>query len=248
MSRLKVLVVDDDRDFAESLAMAIEGRGHVVDQAFSGREAVERFVACDFDIAFMDVRLPGMNGVESFLEIRRLKPDARVIMMTGYSVEQLLEQAVENGAWGILHKPFDMDKVLRMLDNIKPEGILVVDDDRDFLRSVCGLLTSHGWNVFVATNGRQALDRVVRGGVDVLILDLRMPVLNGLETYLELRRLRCAIPTIIVTAFADEEQESIQRLTSLSIGSILRKPFDPRELIESVEQLARSMGGGEVHE
>jgi two-component system response regulator HydG len=238
MRNVSVLVVDDDRDFAESLVMAIEGRGHRVDVAFSGSEAIKRFRAEAYDIAFMDVRLPGMNGVESFMEIRKMVPNARVVMMTGYSVGQLLQQAVENGAWGVLHKPFDMEDLLDMIERIKPDGILVADDDADFAKNVSDLLTSHGWRVFIAENGRQAVERIRSGGIDILVLDLRMPILDGLETYLELKQTGHALPTILVTAYAAEESSSIDKLTSLSISGILKKPFDPGDLIAAVEQLA----------
>ncbi len=240
MKTPRVFIVDDDRDFAESLALLIEGRGCEIELAYSGEEAIEKFREQDFDITFMDVRLPGMNGVDSFLEIRKLKPSARVVMMTGYSVEQLLERAVEQGAWGILNKPVDVYKVLDMLKNIKPDGILIVDDDDDFVASIKELLVSNGYAVYVARDGREAIERICRNGIDILILDLRMPILSGLETYLELQKVGRAIPTIIVTAYVDEETDSIARLRSLSVSGILRKPFDPRELLAVVDHLSRA--------
>lgn len=239
MRPLRVFVVDDDRDFAESLALLVEGRDCEVELAFSGEEAIEKFREQDFDITFMDVRLPGKDGVESFLEIRKLKPSARVVMMTGYSVEQLLEQAVEHGAWGVLDKPIDVHRVLEMIENIKPDGILIVDDDADFVESIRDLLADNSYMVCVARNGQEAIERIRANGIDILILDLRMPILSGLETYLELKRTGHAIPTLIVTAYADEEAESIEKLRSLSVSGILRKPFDPRELLEAVERLSR---------
>jgi two-component system, NtrC family, response regulator HydG len=84
---LNVFIVDDDKDFAESLSIVLENRGYKVDIAYSGEEAISKFRDHDYDITFMDFKLPGQNGVASFLEIHRLKPEARVVMMTGYSVE-----------------------------------------------------------------------------------------------------------------------------------------------------------------
>ncbi|MFC1890550.1 response regulator, partial [Thermodesulfobacteriota bacterium] len=109
----------------ESLAMTMETRGFEVERAFSGEEAIEKFRSENFDITFMDVRLPGKNGVECFLEIRKFRPDARVVMMTGYSMELLLDQAVDNGAWGVLKKPFDLEKMFDILDRIRPDGVLI---------------------------------------------------------------------------------------------------------------------------
>ena len=116
---LRIFVVDDDRDFAEGLADIFELNGHECELAFNGEEAVEKCKEKDFDIAFMDVKLPGKDGVESFFEIRKTRPHAKIVMMTGYSVEKLLDDALNNGAWGILHKPLDMDKVLEMIAQIR---------------------------------------------------------------------------------------------------------------------------------
>jgi two-component system response regulator HydG len=238
MSSLRVFIVDDDRDFVASLALLLKGRGYQVELAFSGEEAITKLREQDYDIAFMDVRLPGKNGTESFLEIREYIPSARAVMMTGYSVEQLLDQAVEHGAWGVLDKPTNVHQMLEMLESIKPDGILIVDDDLDFVANVKNLLVASGYMVFVARDGRQAIERIRSNGIDILILDLRMPILSGLETYLKLKRTGHAVRTLIVTATLDEHASDVNRLRSLSVSGVLRKPFDPRELLEAVDRLA----------
>jgi two-component system response regulator HydG len=238
MNPMRVFIVDDDRDLAESLSIALEGSGCEVEIAYSGEEAIRIFREKDFDIAFMDVKLPGKNGVESFLEIKKMKPGIKV-MMTGYSVEQLLEQALDNGAWGILHKPIDMNKLLEMLRDAGEQGILVVDDDPDFVESTRDFLSNCGYRVFVAENGEEAIRRVRSNSIDVLILDLRMPILDGLETCLQLKKEGLSVPTIIVTAFAEEEKSSIDVLCLMPVCGLLRKPFDPNDLIEAVNRLRK---------
>ena len=94
MNKLKILVVDDDQNFAEGLAETLEMEGHEVQLAFSGEEAIKKFKGEDYDITFMDVKMPGKNGVESFLEIRKFKPHAKLAMMNALSVDEILEQAV----------------------------------------------------------------------------------------------------------------------------------------------------------
>ena len=113
--QLEILVVDDDVDNANSLAEIFEMEGHRVTTANSGKDAIRAYEAKNFDIAFMDIAMPGKNGVESFFEIRKFKPRARVYMMTGYSVETLVQKAIENGALGVLHKPVDLERVLSLL-------------------------------------------------------------------------------------------------------------------------------------
>jgi DNA-binding response OmpR family regulator len=237
---LRVFIVDDDRDLAESLADLLEGKGHSVELAFNGEQGIEKFRAQEFDIVFMDVKMPGMSGVETFFAFRKMKPDARVVMMTGYSVEQLLQEAVDNGALGVLHKPFAIDEILAVLDTVKPCGIvLVADDNPDFAQSIEPLLEGRGYHVAVARTGQEALDRVLAGGIDCLILDLRLPVLNGLDVYLSLKKAGRVVPTIIVTGHAEEEKESLAVLSPMT-DAVLTKPFDPTMLLHRIDAARRA--------
>ena len=240
MSRsLKILVVDDDRDNADALAELFEMEGHEVRVAYSGDEAIKAFQERQFDIGFMDVMMPGKNGVESFLEIRRLRPEARIYMMTGYSVEQLLQQAIDNGALGVFAKPVDPDKVLNTLDGIKPNGIvLVAEDDPDFGPSLQASIVSTGRACELVTDGQEALDRIAAGGIDVLILDLNLPLINGIEVYTRMRKAGRTVPTVMITAFLDQHRDALDALSDVEVTGILNKPFDFDALLGKLERLA----------
>ena len=93
MKRVDVMIVDDDQDLAESLADLLAANGYQVEVASNGREAVERFREKDYGITFMDVRMPVMNGVDSFFEIRKMKPTARIVLMTGFK-EPIVNKAL----------------------------------------------------------------------------------------------------------------------------------------------------------
>jgi CheY-like chemotaxis protein len=236
----RILIVEDDHDHAESLADILEARGHHVELAHSGEHALERFCEADFDLTLMDVKLPGMNGVETFFKFRRVRPDARVMLMTGYSVEHLVAQAVENGALGVLRKPFSGVDLLRAVDNVKPLGlVLIADDDPHFTASIAPLLTAHGYQVETAGTGDEALRKLSNCRVDCLLLDLRMPVLSGLEVYLQLKRTGRLVPTILVTAYATEDDA--QRLQLMTQG-LLVKPFDPALLLRRIAELDAGAG------
>ena len=63
----------------------------------------------------MDIQMPGLNGVETFHEFRKIRPDTKVVMMTGYSAEQLLEEAIDAGALGVLQKPFAVEEIFSVV-------------------------------------------------------------------------------------------------------------------------------------
>lgn len=237
-SARRILIVDDDRDFAEGMAEILEIEGHRVKVLYDGEAAIEIFCDEDYDITFMDVRLPGKNGVESFFAIRDLKPDARVVMMTAYWSDKLLQEALSGGAWKVLHKPLDMDAVLNIIQEGETEKcmVLVADDDADFAEGVREVLEREGYRARVASNGQQALDELDACRADVLILDLRMPIMGGIETIMQMNRKKCLIPTILVTAYSAEESDSISKINHLTCG-LLKKPFDPGRLIEAIEKV-----------
>ena len=238
MKPLRIFVVDDDIDFAEGLAEVLEIKGHEVEIAFSAEEAVRRFRECDFDLAFIDIKMPGKNGVEALLEIRRIKPGARVIMMTGHRVGTLAELALERGASGLLNKPFDMDEMLRMVETVPSRrSILIVDDDADFSDGIRRFLAERGRSVEACLDGETALKRLRSGGVDVLVLDLRLPGISGLEVFEEARRISPDLPVIVITGYSEQESAALASMRSGRLEGLLRKPFDPGELVTTLDRL-----------
>jgi two-component system, NtrC family, response regulator HydG len=227
-----VLIVDDDRDHAESLADVLEMRGHEVAVCYSGEEAVERFRGGNFDFVLLDIKLPGIDGLETFLQMKKLRPGARVMMMTGYSLEQIVAQAIEGGALGVLNKPFAATQLLDVLAQLKPKStVLVADDDPDFVDSIEPILEMAGYEVAIAGTGTDALQLVLKGGIDCLILDLHLPGMSGTQVYAHLIEAGRSVPTVLVTGGATDAQGEAQ----LGGGcDVLYKPFDPRSLLAAV--------------
>ncbi|MCK5273613.1 MAG: response regulator [Alphaproteobacteria bacterium] len=118
MSELKLLVVDDDRDFAEGLAELLELFGHWVDVAFTGEAGIDAANGCDYDAILMDISLPGLNGVESLQRIRQSRPDVPCFLMTGYSADEIARQGIEAGASEILTKPLDPESLEQRLATV----------------------------------------------------------------------------------------------------------------------------------
>ena len=234
---MKIFVVDDHRDIAEGLAEVLRMQGHEVDVAFGGEQAVRMFKENDYDIAFMDVMMPGMNGVESFLAIRRHKPNAKVVMMTGYSVEQLLDQVVEKGAYGVLHKPVIVDDILKTLERVKSEGlVLIADANPQFGSSIKGVLEQNGYRTVNARSGKEALAKAMEGGVDIMLLGKELPILSGIEVYMELRKRSRDIPTVIVTEQGASYDSDLDNLYNFNTTGILTKPFNTEQLLKSLGQ------------
>ena len=237
MRRLKVFVVDDDRDFAEGIGLSLELAGHDVTFAHSGEEAVNRFADIEYDVTLMDVRMPGMNGVETLSGLLDIRPDAKVVMITAYGADGILSQAIKVGARAVLQKPVSSKQLVETFRDIQAAGvILLADDDPDFAAGVEAVLVSEGYAVFAAKNGQEAIDRFGDEKIDVLLLDIRMPGLGGLEVCAELKRLGHSPSTIVVTGYSVEESGAIQELLRSSAKECLVKPIASDDLLLAISQ------------
>jgi len=118
MAVFRLLIVDDDRDLAASLAEYLEIDGHDVDMAFSGKAGIQAAVSQDYDLVLMDVVLPDVNGVEGRSAIKRAKPESRVLLMSGYSADHLPQNVTGRDAIEILVKPVDLNDLTRRLATI----------------------------------------------------------------------------------------------------------------------------------
>lgn len=114
-----ILIVDDDESLCKTTSFILEREGYTVLTARDGLEAIERVKERSFDVVFMDIKMPGLNGVEAFKRIKRIKPEMKTIMMTGYAVDNLIRDALEEGAHSAVYKPLDMDHILKLLNEIR---------------------------------------------------------------------------------------------------------------------------------
>jgi two-component system, NtrC family, response regulator HydG len=101
----RILLVDDNAMFLDSARDVLEGEDYVVVAAESGEEALRQIRMRDFPVVLMDIKMAGINGVETFLEMKQVRPDIRVIICTAHLVEDLIQRAEKEGAFAILKKP-----------------------------------------------------------------------------------------------------------------------------------------------
>ena len=112
----RVLIVDDNAMFLDSARDVLEGEAYLVVTVESGEEALRRTQVQDFPVVLMDIKMGGLNGVETFIEMKRYRPDARVIICTAHLVESLIQRAEQEGAFAILKKPIRTDLLLKTIE------------------------------------------------------------------------------------------------------------------------------------
>lgn len=118
---LSILVVDDDDTIRELFRRLLESKGYTIDTASDGYKAVELARKKKHGLAFIDIVMPGMNGYLTFLEIKKINPGMKAVMMTGYSVDSIIKDALKKDAYTCINKPFFRDDVLSIIAKIEKE-------------------------------------------------------------------------------------------------------------------------------
>jgi DNA-binding NtrC family response regulator len=113
--KIRVLLVDDEEEFVETLGERLEVRGFDVTTASSGAEALERIQEREIDLVVLDVQMPGLDGVEALRQIRQLKPLIEVIMLTGHATVQTAIDGMKLGAFDFLLKPTETEELVEKI-------------------------------------------------------------------------------------------------------------------------------------
>ena len=115
----RVLLVDDEVDFVEMLSLRLNEVGERVTPAHSGREALEILGQKTIDVVILDIRMPGMDGIETLREIKKRFPLVEVMMLTGHGTTETAVEGMKLGAFDYLMKPADFDELLLKLENAR---------------------------------------------------------------------------------------------------------------------------------
>ena len=114
---MRILLVDDEEIFVDALAERLKNRGFDIAAAFSGEEALEKIKEYNFDVAVIDVLMPGLGGIETLKEIKKLKPLTEAIMLTGNATVETAIDGMKLGAYDYLIKPCEIDVLVEKISN-----------------------------------------------------------------------------------------------------------------------------------
>jgi two-component system response regulator HydG len=237
----RILIVDDEAGLRTSLAANLELEGYQVVEAGDGSHALSLVREGAFDLVITDVRMPGMSGVDLFREIRKVRPELPVVLMTAFAVEKLLAEALGEGVYAVLPKPFAVGHVLELAAHvIAGPVVLVVDDRPEQATSIVEGLRAVGIRATATHDGESAVRVVREENVDVCVLDLVMPGMDGVKTYEEIHRLDPAISVIAMSGHSVPRM--MHALMSMGGYACLRKPFEMPELTRAIARARGEMG------
>jgi two-component system response regulator HydG len=237
---VKVLVVDDDRRMVKTICDILKAKGFQASPAFTGEEAVELVRAERPDCVLMDVKMPGIDGIEALRMMKEILPDLPVVLMSAYSTGDQAEEAKRQGAYSLLTKPIDIQQLLSFLSLLRKEqSILVVDDDPQFCRTLKDILQLRNYQVVTEDDPEKVLGHLERGYELVVVLDLKLGNADGLDVLRDIRLRYPTQPVVLVTGYREEMADSIEKGLQIGAYTCLYKPLATEELIGIIEEIGR---------
>jgi len=234
-----MLLVDDESDFLESTSRALERRGFQVTRAQNGLSALAELERGTFDIAVVDVKMPGMDGLELFRTIRQRLPELPVVILTGHGSIRDAFQTTKEGLYQYLTKPCEIEELAvlarraaggkKMVEVPDPAAdlqgarVLLVDDEVELTRSLAKVLGRRGLRVTTASNGGEALALFGERRFDLVVLDVKMPQVGGVEV---LRRIKAVDPSVEVILLTGHPsvRTAVEGLESGAFDYLLKPP------------------------
>ena len=237
-----ILIVDDNESFCKTMSLVLKRKKYNVTTAQEGRKAIKETEKKPFDLIFIDIKMPKMNGVETYKRIKRIRPEASVVMMTAYAFDELIKEALDEGAEGIIHKPIDIQEVMSFIELARKAKekvvILVVDDDEGNCIGLRKILNRKGFKVSIAHTGEEAIAKMKKRKHDIIFIDMKLPKINGLETFLIIKKIEPKAVAIMMTAYHQEMAGLIEKALINKAYTYLNKPLDMEKVIRLVEDIS----------
>ena len=271
----RVLVVDDNEAARLLLGRLLDDLELSVDVAESGAMALDMLDRAaaqgrSYDVLYLDWQMPGMNGIELAEKVqeRPYEKTPQMVLVTGYGREEVLHSAEEAGIHNVLVKPVNgsmlFDSVTRLfgthpgaasaddaqspnvsLDAIRGAKVLLVEDNELNQEVATELLRGAGLVVDLAENGQIAVERVSSGSYDVVLMDMQMPVMDGLSATRILRK-NPALDTLpIIAMTANAMQEDREACRQAGMNDHIAKPIEPDDLFRCLLRWIKPLQRGQ---
>jgi DNA-binding NtrC family response regulator len=234
----RLLVVDDDVDTCSNLSDILSDFGFEVDTAPNGPAALELVRRNVYDVALLDFKMPGMDGLTLYREIKKLSAATVAIIVTAYASRDTELSARDAGAWKIMPKPVDLARLMPLVDEaLRQPLILVVDDDQDLCTSLWDLLRERDYRICLAHSVPEAEERLLERDYKVVLVDLKLPGRDGTDLLKATRQQPVPARVVLITGHQGELEQVIEQALSEGADAVCYKPFNLEALLKTVSEL-----------
>lgn len=246
----RILVVDDDQDLRTTIVEFLNMQGFEALEAGDGLEALLQVKRARPSAIVLDIMMPRLGGLQALKRIRAFDPNITVVVVTGVTDAELHRQAMVLGACAVFVKPVTLADIAAMLrgevlsprEDLKPfpapppakaGRILLVDDEAEIRATFEEFFTEKNYDVREAADGASAIKAVVEDAPDIVLLDIQMPGLGGVEALAAIRTVAPDVKVIMVSGTSDNALAS--RALAYGAFDYVTKPVDLVYLDRSVE-------------
>jgi DNA-binding NtrC family response regulator len=233
-----ILLVDDDVDTCRNLSDILTDLGYHVDIAHDGPGALELARRNHYDVALLDLKMPGMDGLTLYREIKKVRSGTVAIIVSAFASAATTQEALAAGAWHVLAKPVDFPRLLGLVGEALDQPlVMVVDDDHDLCMNLWDLLHERGFRVCLAHDEREAEGLLKERAFRVVLIDMRLPRGDGSTVFRLVRSSNPQARTVVITGLRSEMDELIQNVVREGADAVCYKPFDVPRLLELLQRL-----------
>ncbi len=234
-----LLVVDDEVDTCRNLSDILTDMGYHVDIAHDGQTALEMVRQKPYDVALLDLKMPGMDGLTLYREIKKVRAGTVAIVVTAYASSDTAAEALTAGAWQVLSKPVDFPRLLNLVQEALGQPlVMVVDDDPDLCATLWDLLREKGYRVCLAHDEQQAAQRLKDRAFKVVLIDMKLPGGDGSTVFRVVRQINPQARTVVITGYRTEMDQLIKQVVDEGADAVCYKPFDVPSLLATLKQLS----------
>ncbi|MFQ5605919.1 MAG: response regulator, partial [bacterium] len=235
----KILLVEDNLDNQKLTSKLLEKAGYDVDIAENGQLALEAVKRFHYDLIFMDIYMPIMDGFQATRKIRnweRRSGQSRIpiIALTAHAVKGYREKCLEHEMDDYITKPVNKKNLLETTENwidARP-SVLVVDDSLDNRNLIMHYLKQEDCKLIFAENGREAVEKFKQQTVTIVFMDMEMPIMNGYEATNSIRELQQGKDVPIIALTAHQGGRETRKCLEAGCTDFFSKPIRKKKLFE----------------
>jgi DNA-binding NtrC family response regulator len=232
---MRLLIVDDEASLLMTLVANLELEGFAVVGAENALCALDLLRREAFDLVLTDIRMPGMNGVELFRTIRSQHPEMPVILMTAFAVESLIDEAILQGAFAVLPKPFDIEHMIAVLSRAVSRPVVLLVNRHHGVEPAAATLRAMGVACRECEDEDETLSAVRDRKADVIVADLGM---LGDKTPEFVRQVLSVDSSVgVITIAVHLLPELFQKVAAVGASACLLHPLAPAELVRIIARM-----------
>ena len=249
---IKILIVDDEQIICDSIKKPFSYIGFTVFTATTAKKALSIFEKNKPKIIFLDIVMPDVNGLDLLKKFKQSDPGVIVIMVTAKGDEATRQKALKAGADEFMSKPFSFDdlrvvsiqkieKLLGKAGQMRKPFILIVDDEEKARSNLKNFISPrYECDIAEANDGESAIEKVKEIRPDVILLDIRMPGISGMDALEEIKRVSPDSRIIVISAWGSPDVAT--KAIELGAFDYLNKPVDFKIFQERFDPALISMG------